>query len=422
MLSDSNRVVSFTLLGSGGGLAKAVLSVLNKAIIDSNDPLYAILSHTELHLIDINQRKPLYYSDLYPNLFSRLHLHQLDLTDLQAFKQHLIDTNTRLVIDVSWADTLEMLSCCNDLAIPYVNSALENTAVDEDPTLYGFPLTERYDRFEEQKADFTSTQAIVCSGMNPGVVQWMAFQLQQENSDRTPVACYIVEHDSSRFADPQCVKPKTLYTSWSVECFLDEAILSYPMFVRDQVPHYLHEEVYSAEYKVRLGEKEFYGCLMPHEEVLTLGMLKDWEVGFIYRVNELTTSLIRSHLDEVDDLWDWNQQIIEPSIGEVIGEDLVGVLFVYENEEKYLYNVMSTSEVYPSHRTNATYLQVACGVYAAMACILLDSVPKGVHYVDELLEIGGIRYGDYLSTHMKKFVRGTNDRSDGLLLQRRVIP
>jgi hypothetical protein len=51
-----------------------------------------------------------------------------------------------------------MLSCCNELSILYVNSALENTAVDEDPTLYGFPLTERYERFEERKAQFTNDE------------------------------------------------------------------------------------------------------------------------------------------------------------------------------------------------------------------------------------------------------------------------
>lgn len=419
MTSDPTHTTVFTLLGSSGGLAKAVLSLLNVAVTDINDPLYPALTQAELHLIDLNQREDLYYSDLYPNLFSRLHLHQMDLCNLQAFKQHLVVTDTKLVIDVSWADTLEMLNCCNELAIPYVNSALENTAVDDDPTLYGFPLTERYDRFEDQKAHFNNTQAIVCSGMNPGVVQWMAFQLQQENQDRLPLACYIVENDSSQFEDPQLIQPQTLYTTWSVECFLDEAILSYPMYVRNHVPHYLREEVYSAEYKVRLGDKQFYGCLMPHEEVLTLGKLKDWEIGFIYRVNELTTDLIRSHIDNVDELWDWNQQIIDPTLGEVSGEDLIGVLFVYENEEKYLYNVVSSRDIYPLYRTNATYFQVACGIYTAMACLMLDSVPNGVHYVDELLLAGGSRYGEYVSQHMKTFVRGTNDRSDGLLLQRR---
>jgi homospermidine synthase len=420
MIDMSESMNSFTLLGSCGGLAKAVLALLNKAIATHDDPLQAILKKTKLHLIDMKQQKPQYYSSLYPNLFSQIHLHQLDLKDLQAFKKHLVDTDTKLVIDVSWADTLEMLSCCDELGIPYVNTALENTSVDEDPTLYGFPLTERYELFEDKRTQFTNTRAIVGSGMNPGVVQWMAYKLQQENPDQTPLACYIVEHDTSFYVDPLIIEPQTIYTSWSVECFLDEAILSYPMFVRERLPHYLREEVYSADYKVQLGEKQFYGCLMPHEEILTLGKLKDWEVGFIYCVNDYTTSLIRSHLDNVDVLWEWGQHIVEPSNGEVCGEDLVGVLFVYEKEEKYLYNVMSSREIYPIYRTNATYFQVACGVYGAMASILLDPVPVGVHYVDELLQTGcAIHYGDYVTRYMTTFVRGTNSRSDGLLLQRR---
>jgi saccharopine dehydrogenase-like NADP-dependent oxidoreductase len=410
---------SLTLLGSSGGLATAVLALLNAAVTDIDDPMQAILANTKLHLIDIQQLKPQYFASLYPNLFTQIHLHQMDLRNLQDFKQHLIETDTKLVIDVSWADTLEMLGCCNELGIPYVNSALENTAVDEDPTLYGFPLTERYERFEERKAQFTNIRAIIGSGMNPGVVQWMAIKLLQENPDQTPLACYIVEHDSSFFADTKRAQPETIYTSWSVECFLDEAILSYPMFVRHRLPMYLYEEVYSAEYEVRLGNKQFQGCLMPHEEVLTLGKLRDWEVGFIYRVNEFTTELIRSHLNNTDELWDWKQQVIEPSFGEVEGEDLVGVLFVYEEEERYLYNVMSSRDIYPIYRTNATYFQVACGVYAGMACLLLDPVPNGVHYVDELLLSGLDRYGDYLTRYMKTFVRGTNPRSDGLLHHRR---
>jgi hypothetical protein len=131
-----------------------------------------------------------------------------------------------------------------------------------------------------------------------------------------------------------------------VEGFLDEAILSYPMFVQHHLPLYLYEEVYSLKYKVRLGDKEFYGCLMPHEEVITLEKLFDMQVGFIYRVNEHTTKLIRNNPDHVDDLWDWNQTILDPAYGEVEGEDLVGVLLVYKDHEKYMYNVMKSNEVF----------------------------------------------------------------------------
>jgi hypothetical protein len=56
---------------------------------------------------------------------------------------------------------------------------------------------------------------------------------------------------------------------------------------------------------------------------------------------------------------------------------------------------------------------------AYMGLAKLDSVPMGVHYVDELLQSGASRYGEYVSKYMTTFVRGTNTKSDGLLMQRR---
>lgn len=417
-MTNRTSPFSISVLGSGGGVAKAVLAILNKSVNDKNDPIYPIIKNSQLHLIDINQKNEEYYHQLFPNLTDKIKLYQLDLMDVESFREHLIETNTKVVIDVSWADTAEMLNCCHELGILYVNSALENTEVDADDKLYGFPLTERYTRFEDTKKNFTNMKGIVCSGMNPGVVQWMALELMKENPDQKPLACYIVEHDTSFFKDKEIIKPETIYTSWSVECFLDEAILSYPMFVQHHLPHYFYEEVYGMEYKVRLGEKEFYGCLMPHEEVITLGALFDMQIGFIYRVNEHTTDLIRANLADVDVLWDWNQQVIEPTVGEVEGEDLVGVLLVYEDHEKFVYNVMNSSEIYPKFKTNATYFQVACGIYAGFASLILDDLPLGIYYVDELLLQTDSKYGDYLTYHMTDFVKGQNKVSDGLLHQR----
>jgi homospermidine synthase len=409
---------NITIIGSCGGVARAVLSILNQAAQDKNDPIHHIISKSKLHLIDIKQKNLDYYNELFPNLIDKISLYQIDVMDVTLFKKHLKESNTKVVIDVSWADTIEMLNCCNDLGVLYVNSALENTLVDEDESLYGFPLTERYLRFKDKKDSFTNTKAIVCSGMNPGVVQWMALELMKKNLNKKPKACYIVEHDTSFFANKNLIEPKTLYTSWSVECFLDEAILSYPMFVKHRLPLYLYEDVYALEYKVKLGKKEFYGCLMPHEEVMTLGNLFDMEVGFIYRVNEYTTELIRNNLDNVDELWDWKQKVIDPLEGEVEGEDLVGVLLVYKDHEKYMYNSMKTNEIFPQYKTNATYFQVACGIYAGLASLIKDNLPLGVYYVDELLLNTKSRYGKYLTYYMKDFVIGKNKNSDGFLHER----
>lgn len=415
---DGTSSFSISILGSSGGVARAVLAILNQSAQDKNDPMYPIISTSQFHLIDIKQKEKEYYDQLFLNLADKIKIYQLDLTVVSHFQKHLKKTKTKVVIDVSRADTIEMMKCCNELGVFYVNSALENTEVDEDESLYGFPVTERYIRFEDSKKNLTNMKAIVGSGMNPGVVQWMAIKLINENRGQRPLACYIVEHDDSFFKDKTLIKPNTLYTSWSVKCFLDEAILSYPMFVHHHLLQYFYEEVYAMEFKVRLGEKEFYGCLMPHEEVITLGELYDMQLGFIYRVNEYTTESIRNNLANVDVLWDWNQQLIDPDVGEIEGEDLVGVLLVYEDMEKYMYNVMKSSEIYPKFKTNATYFQVACGIYAAIASIILDDIPLGIYYVDELLLNSESKYGEYLTYYMTDFVTGDNKGTDGMLHQR----
>lgn len=410
---------NISIFGSAGGVARSMLSLLNKSVTDPGDPLYRLLTPCKLHLIDLNQKSIDYYKRICPHLIDRSTLYTLDLKDLGAVRKHLSDTRTELIIDLSWADTVDMLHICNDLGIAYVNSALEIVEVDEDEDLEGFTLMERYLRFESAKDKFTNMKGIVCSGMNPGVVQWMAHAMMEAYPDEKPVACYIVEQDSTFFQDKSLVRPDTLYSSWSPECYLDEAIDNYPLFVKQHMPLHLYSPVYAQEFKVTLGDIHFYGSLVPHEEVLTMGKLYDMELGFIYKVNDYTTKMIRDHLHEKDDLWDFNFKVFDPAEAQLEGEDLVGVLLVYKDKERYMYNVMDSQTTYREFGTNATYMQVACGVYAGVCSLLLDAVPNGVYYVDELLRnVRSIGYGKYVGQYMTRFARGENGRSEGLLLER----
>ncbi|MFF2481025.1 S-adenosylmethionine decarboxylase related protein [Paenibacillus sp. NPDC058071] len=419
MIDLENGVIDISVFGSAGGVAKAVLSVLNKTAKDPDDPLHPLLKQSKLHLIDRKQKSIEDYERICPFLMPRSTLYTLDLDDLAEVRRHLSDTGTGLVIDLSWADTVDMLSICNELGIAYVNSALESAEVDRDETLDGYTLMERYTRMESVRSRFTGMKGLICSGMNPGVVQWMAHERMNEFPDETPLACYIVERDDTFFQDKSLAREDSLYASWSPECYLDEAIDNYPMFVQQHTPIHLYTPVYAQEFKVTLGDIQFYGSLVPHEEVLTLGRLYPMEFGFIYKVNEYTTQQIRDYLHEKDYLWSLQAKVFDPAEALLEGEDLVGVLLVYEDKERYMYNVMNSQSVYQQFGTNATYLQVACGVYAAVCTLMLDNVPSGVHYVDELLAVDKhIRYGSYVSQYMTTFVKGENGASEGSLLKR----
>ncbi|MED3662021.1 S-adenosylmethionine decarboxylase related protein [Ureibacillus sp. FSL K6-8385] len=406
---------AISLLGSMGGVAKAFLSILNRSAIDQQDPVHSIIKNSGLYLIDIKQGDLDYYKEFCPHLADNMHLLELDLNNTEQLMEHLRSSNTRLVVDVSCANTIDMLACCNQLGISYINTALENNGTYEGKHL---SLTEQYYQFKNIRDTFNHSKAILFSGMNPGIVQWMAVKLMQKHSGHQPLACYIVEHDTSFYKDKNLIQPKTIYTTWSVKSFLEEAVLNRPMFVRNHLPHSIHDEVYAAEYKITLGDKEFYGCLVPHEEVLTLGEMFDFEIGFIYRINEYTTELIQQYLEHADELLQFNKKIIDPADGEVEGEDLIGVLMVYEDREIYMYNSMKNTDVFKEYKTNATYFQVACGVYAGMASLLLDDLPSGAFYVEELATGSKSNYGKYLTYYMNEFVYGENNHSDGLLHER----
>ena len=409
-----------TILGSAGGVSNAVLSILNKSAQDVNDPIHQQIKECTFHLIDSKPVVASSYHQSFPNLKKQFIFHEFDLKDTKKFKDHLKHTKTTVVIDISWADTIEMIQCCEQLGVSYVNTALENTMIDENEDLYaGFGLIERFRQLEKHKDNFKNSRTIIGSGMNPGVVQWMAIELlRTDTSEHEPIGCYIVEHDNSFYKDLHLARKNVIYTTWSPECFLDEAILSYPMFMKNRIPLFFYENVYDLQFKVTLGNKQFYGCLMPHEEVYTFGKRFDMEGGFLYKVNDHTTNLIRSNMDDLDKLWNFEMKVLDPKDAALDGEDMVGVLLVYPNKERYMYNVLKNEDIFSKYRTNATYFQVACGVYASLSVLLLDDLPNGAYYVDELLLTTTNRYGKYLTYYMTDFVTGENAQTDGLLHQR----
>lgn len=407
-----------TILGSAGGVAKGILSILNVAISDLNDPIHSYIINCKLYLIDKCQKNLQYYKKHFPNLINKISIIELDLKDNKKFIDHLKKTNTQVVIDISFADTVDMLRCCNSLNVIYINSAFESTAVDENESFAGFSLQERYKIFESHRNEFKNTLGIICSGMNPGVVQWMAIELMKKYPNEMPKGCYIVEDDTTFFKDKSLAKEDTIYTSWYPEGFLDEAIYSYPNFIKNHHSLFLYKEVYELEFKVTLGNKVFYGCLMPHEEALTLGKMYPMETGFIYKINEHTTNLIRKNLSNLDKLWSKEMVVLDPEKTPLIGEDLVGILLTFNNKEAFMYNSLKNEVAFKKYNINATYLQVASGIYGALCSVLLDKIPKGIYYVDELLTTTNSKYGEYLSYHLKEFVYGENNKSDGSLLNR----
>ena len=71
-MPNQTNPFSISVLGSSGGVAKAVLAILNKSVTDKNDPIAPLIKHSHLHLIDINQKSEEYYNDLFPTFLAIL--------------------------------------------------------------------------------------------------------------------------------------------------------------------------------------------------------------------------------------------------------------------------------------------------------------------------------------------------------------
>lgn len=134
---------NYSVLGSAGGVSKALLSILNKSAQDENDPIHPFIVNLNLHLIDNKQKNIDYYKNLFPNLAKKLSIYNFDLNNSIEFENHLKRTQTSLVIDCSFADTVETLRSCDELGVNYINTAFENTMIDETESFDGFGLIER---------------------------------------------------------------------------------------------------------------------------------------------------------------------------------------------------------------------------------------------------------------------------------------
>ena len=78
-----------TILGSAGGVANAILSILNKSAQDKKDPIHHQIKKATIHLIDSKQKEAHYYSQAFQNIKNQFILHEFDLKDMERFKKHL---------------------------------------------------------------------------------------------------------------------------------------------------------------------------------------------------------------------------------------------------------------------------------------------------------------------------------------------
>jgi hypothetical protein len=366
------------LLGASGGVSNAFLhffahhrSLFNKLVLlDRNDKVLHDL-YIDHHTLD------------YTFIHKEIKLPSEEKEYLKILKDHRID----IALDLTDMDSIPALESTNKAGVSYINTAMcdEHKMVSE--LVYA-----AYAR----KDTFKNAAHILCSGMNPGVVNmWVRYGIEEHG---IPEELIHFEYDTST----EAARWRSMMT-WSLKEYVIESVrdpsgkvlgrdhvsLLYPNAISHHVPmrHLLSPILDLPEYPI--------GFQVMHEENLSLGQKYNIPSQFVYAVDKRTMDFVLKKYTEtgnvsVDDL------VLGNNTSEILnGADSIGVILNYPDKKVYYFNTAPNVSVIG---TNGTYAQVIVGVFSALMVMAFDRLPKKAYFVEDLFDS---RYRSYLFDNMR---------------------
>ncbi len=352
------------ILGASGGVGSALLIYLshhrksfdNIVLLDKSKGILAnkFVDHARLNYIFINKALSFPKDTLeYKNIL----------------KNHLIN----IVIDVVSDDNLQTFEITNEMGVNYINTSINGPSKTHE---HIFDIWNKRDKLN-------NAAHILCTGMNPGIVNmWARFGIEKFG---VPKQIIIFEYDTSKTAK------KIPLVTWSIEYFLEEIaeIPSMMMLGRNNVkelfPNALANRVDMKKILKPILKLDEYpeGCIVPHDEVVSLAQKYNVSSSFIYSINKHTMeTLIRIYKEKGK--VNHNELLLGDNTNIVLeGSDKIGIILEYEDKRVYYFNSFANISVVG---TNATYTQVVIGVIAALFTLIYDNLPKGTYFVEDLYD------------------------------------
>ncbi len=359
------------ILGASGGVAQAFLHHLpqhrekfaNLILIDKNPKV------TKNHYLD---HKTLKYKFIKLNVTKE----NVDTKYTTLLKTKKIS----IVLDLTDWDTELLFHHTNNQRVSYINTALNS---EEKPV---FNLVSDIGNYPDK----ILAPHILCSGMNPGVVNsWVAHAIEHHGK---PQSILHFEYDTSH---PSKQWRPTI--TWSKHEFIVEA-------VRDPSGYMLSKNQLKMLYPNGLTHSQpmkkilhpFWklpnyplGLTILHEENITCANKYDVPSRFLYAIDQRTVHQLQTkynknkniHIKDLD-LGDNTHHVLD-------GSDNIGVLLTYQDKRIYYFNSMSNV---PMIGTNATYTQVIVGVFAALFTIMYDKLKPQKYFVEDLENTNYQRY------------------------------
>ncbi|HEX9911046.1 MAG TPA: hypothetical protein VGA86_09180, partial [Desulfatiglandales bacterium] len=290
---------------------------------------------------------------------------------LRLLKAHGIDT----VIDLSVNETRAMLAVTDGAGVSYINTGVANRP--------GENFSEVVLDLVKRKAFSWNAPHILCSGMNPGIVNmWVRKGIEKSGA---PKSIVHFEYDTG-----QPVDGGGPIIAWSRETFMDEIINDPAGYVegRNKIrfvqPNPLKNRVSMEEVLRPIMNLPVYprGFLLLHEENITLGQEYDVPSRFLF-------SLKTETMDYLEEVYDKNSEVPLDTLAlgdnkKVLlkGEATVGVCLEYENAREYFFNTTAQGAI---PEVSGSCRQVAAGLHAALWTVLEDPLAKRVYFVEDLV-------------------------------------
>jgi hypothetical protein len=280
-----------------------------------------------------------------------------------------------IVIDLSVNETRAMLAVADRAGVSYINTGVANRP--------GENFSEVVLDLVKRKASSWNAPHILCSGMNPGVVNmWVRRGIEKSG---VPKNIVHFEYDTG-----QSVDGEVPIIAWSRETLVDEIVNDPAGYVegRNKIrfirPNPLKNRVSMEEVLRPIMNLPAYprGFLLLHEENITLGQEYDVPSRFLF-------SLKTETMDYLEEVYDKKKEVPLDTLtlGDnrnvlLKGEATVGVCLEYEDTREYFFNTTAQGAV-PG--VSGSCRQVAAGLHAALWTVMEDPLAQRVYFVEDLL-------------------------------------
>lgn len=357
--------MNLLVIGASGGVANAFLHYLANyreyfsklILIDKNDKILrdSYINHRKLDYVFIKKKIDI---DFRENEYLRI------------LRKYKID----IVLDITDMDSIPIIKSTAKTKVSYINTAI-NGEESVDEMLYQI--------FDEKK-DFKNNISILCTGMNPGVVNMLArYGIEKYGK---PEEIIHFEYDSSKSI--QHFNPSV---TWSIHEYLVESIRDPGglMLGRRKVkrlfPNALSNKKNMKDILSRIMKMSVYPFGLPvlHEENVTLSEKYDIPSQFIYSLNIPTMNKIINIYSKKKNVTRKDLELANNTSHVLDGSDTIGLILKYKNKNIYYVNSEANNSIIG---TSATYNQVITGIFAAIFSLIFGNIKKGLYFTEDLYE------------------------------------